>query len=165
MGQRLLLIILVICVGGHFCSKEIVNEFENKVSQLIKKLMSSKNLMSEQHTSILKERLAKFDKNFRTNETKVNNQTTTTTEKSVVTPVSTELLLTKVNKINQTSAEVESSTKHPLWDPLSAVGSPKTRRPYVISFTPYTTPTPLPKRPDWNKDDWIQYFNLYHNNF
>ena len=60
---------------------------------------------------------------------------------------------------------VQSSTKHPLWSPLSASGKPSTRPPYLISFTPYTTPTPLPKRPDWKHEDWIDYFKENHPNF
>ena len=34
-----------------------------------------------------------------------------------------------------------------------------------MSFTPYTTPTPLPNRPDWNKTDWVEYFKGNHPNF
>ena len=48
---------------------------------------------------------------------------------------------------------------------MSAAGKPKTRAPYVISFTPYTTPTPLPKRPDWKPKDWLEYFKTNHPNF
>ena len=34
-----------------------------------------------------------------------------------------------------------------------------------VSFTPYTTPTPLPNRPDWKKADWLNYFKTNHPNF
>ena len=44
--------------------EEKIQQFENKVSELIQKLMDSKYIMSDQESSILKERLAKFDKNF-----------------------------------------------------------------------------------------------------
>ena len=33
-----------------------------------------------------------------------------------------------------------------------------------MSFTPYTTPTPLPHRPHWNKTDWVEYFASNHPN-
>ena len=33
-----------------------------------------------------------------------------------------------------------------------------------MSFTPYTTPTPLPNRPNWNKTDWVEYFADNHPN-
>ena len=61
--------------------------------------------------------------------------------------------------------KVQSSTKHPLWSPLSANGKQSTRPPYLISFTPYTTPTPLPNRPNWNNEDWLDYFKENHPNF
>ena len=61
--------------------------------------------------------------------------------------------------------KVQSSTKHPLWSPLSAYGKPSTRPPYLISFTPYTTPTPLPNRPNWKNEDWLDYFKENHPNF
>ena len=60
---------------------------------------------------------------------------------------------------------VETSTKYPLWDPKSADLKRATRPPYLISFTPYTTPTPLPNRPDWKKEDWLEYFRENHPNF
>lgn len=41
---------------------------------------------------------------------------------------------------------------------------PTTRR-YILSFTSYTTPTPLPDRPDWTPDEWIAYFEKNHTNF
>ena len=34
-----------------------------------------------------------------------------------------------------------------------------------IAWTPYTTPTPLPNRPDWNASDWKNYFKGNHPNF
>lgn len=34
-----------------------------------------------------------------------------------------------------------------------------------MSFEPYTTPTPLPKRPDWSNEDWVNYFKTNHPNF
>ena len=74
------------------------------------------------------------------------------------------MLLTKF--VNPPAQEKdETTTPYPLWDPLSAKGKIVTRPPYIISFTPYTTPTPLPKRPDWNKDDWLAYFKENHPNF
>ena len=33
-----------------------------------------------------------------------------------------------------------------------------------MSFTPYTTPTPLPHRPHWNKTNWVEYFASNHPN-
>ena len=88
----------------------------------------------------------------------------TTTEQEVL-PVNNEVLLTKINKNSQIEENMETSTKYPLWDPLSVEGKLRTRAPYIISFTPYTTPTPLPNRPDWKKDDWLKYFKDNHPNF
>jgi hypothetical protein len=34
-----------------------------------------------------------------------------------------------------------------------------------VSFASYTTPTPLPNRPDWKKSDWLDYFKTNHPNF
>ena len=34
-----------------------------------------------------------------------------------------------------------------------------------IAWTPYTTPTPLPDRPNWNSTDWFNYFKGNHPNF
>ena len=34
-----------------------------------------------------------------------------------------------------------------------------------IAWTPYTTPTPLPNRPNWNATDWKKYFTKNHPNF
>ena len=74
------------------------------------------------------------------------------------------MLLTKF--VVPTKQELKPiTTPYPLWDPLSAKGKIVTRPPYIISFTPYTTPTPLPKRPDWTKDDWLAYFKENHPNF
>ena len=36
---------------------------------------------------------------------------------------------------------------------------------WQIAWTPYTTPTPLPNRPDWNATDWKNYFTGNHPNF
>ena len=78
-------------------------------------------------------------------------------------PIDQEVLLTKF--VEPTSRKKQITTPYPLWDPLSAKGKIVTRPPYIISFTPYTTPTPLPKRPDWKKDDWLAYFKENHPNF
>lgn len=75
------------------------------------------------------------------------------------------MLLTKLVNAEEAPVKPPSSTPYPLWDPLSAKGKIVTRPPYIISFTPYTTPTPLPHRPDWKKDDWLKYFKENHPNF
>ena len=81
-------------------------------------------------------------------------------------PIDQEVLLTKfVEPTKENSSRKQITTPYPLWDPLSAKGKIVTRPPYIISFTPYTTPTPLPKRPDWKKDDWLAYFKENHPNF
>ena len=36
-----------------------------------------------------------------------------------------------------------------------------TERDYVVAFRPYTTPTPLPKKPDWSKQQWLEYFKVW----
>ena len=36
---------------------------------------------------------------------------------------------------------------------------------FQIAWTPYTTPTPLPDRPNWNASDWKNYFEGNHPNF
>ena len=161
-----------------------LNEFEGKVSILIQKLMDSKYLMSNNESSLLKERLAKFDKFINASsinvpvksslssktEDHINRSTTSKpslTTTPVITPVNNEVLLTKVKQeVASNGPEVaQPSTKHPLWSPLSAAGKPSTRPPYLISFTPYTTPTPLPNRPDWKNEDWLDYFKENHPNF
>jgi hypothetical protein len=34
-----------------------------------------------------------------------------------------------------------------------------------VSLASYTTPAPLPKRLDWKKSDWLDYFKTNHPNF
>ena len=165
-------------------------KFETKVSSLIKKLMNSKYV---NNAPKLHKKLARIDRTLSdpiiepepdnvtendsatTTESSTTSTTTTTTATTSSTttstpttttsvhPVFNEVLLTKINKEN--TDHIESSTKYPLWDPINSKGKPKTRPPYIISFTPYTTPTPLPNRPEWNKDDWLNYFKGNHPNF
>ena len=58
------------------------DEFEDKVSILIKKLKDTKYLMSETESSLLKERLAKFDRVF----TKNNNDSAASSQSLSVDP-------------------------------------------------------------------------------
>ena len=37
-----------------------------------------------------------------------------------------------------------------------------TDRDYLVSFRPLTTPTPLPKMPDWTNKQWAEYFKVLY---
>ena len=169
-------------------------KFETKVSSLIKKLMNSKYvnntpklhkklaridrtlsdpIIEPESDNVTEKEIVSTTESSTTSttttttattsSTTTSTTTTTTTTTTSVHPVFNEVLLTKINKEN--TDHIESSTKYPLWDPINSKGKPKTRPPYIISFTPYTTPTPLPNRPEWNKDDWLNYFKGNHPNF
>ena len=85
-------------------------------------------------------------------------------------PVDLEKMLIRASPeslVNKSSSPNKDITQNiiPLWHPKSAVKRNTTRRPYIISFTPYTTPTPFPVRQNWTSKDWVKYLNKNHPNF
>ena len=57
----------------------------------------------------------------------------------------------------------EAGTEEPLW--ARKPDGTTTAPPYHVAWTPYTTPTPLPDKPDWNSSQWLHYFKHNHPNF
>ena len=124
--MRLSIFIWTASLLGLAYSEEEFGEFEDKVSILIKKLMDSKYLMSENESTLLKERLAKFDRVFNKSDNisvevssqnpSVNNSQTEAELSSsiaapssgkIVTPVVNEVLLTKVKLTKENDDEVQ----------------------------------------------------------
>ena len=102
--MKIKVLISVTCLWSLALSE--FNEFEDKVSILLKKIKDSKYLMSKNESSILEERLAKFDKvinSDKDSESVSQNPLkteidilTTTVKPTVIAPVKSEVLLTKI---------------------------------------------------------------------
>ena len=101
--MKIKVLISVTCLWSLALSE--FNEFEDKVSILLKKIKDSKYLMSKNESSILAERLAKFDKVINSdkdsesvsqNPLKTEIDTSTTVKTTVIAPVKSEVLLTKI---------------------------------------------------------------------
>ena len=54
----------------------------------------------------------------------------------------------EANRMHQSSSQISRQT------------GKYTDRDYLVSFRPLTTPTPLPKRPDWTNKQWAEYFKV-----
>ena len=102
--MKIKVIISVTCLWSLALSE--FNEFEDKVSILLKKIKDSKYLMSKNESSILEERLAKFDKVINSDKDSESvsqhplkteiDILTTTVKPTVIAPVKSEVLLTKI---------------------------------------------------------------------
>merc|ERR1711994_306978 len=80
------------------------------------------------------------------------------------TAVDKDILLTIYEHLEEKDNN-RSTSSLPPWFPKESDMKTTTKRPYQIAWTPYTTPTPLPNRPDWNATDWKNYFKGNHPNF
>ena len=61
-----------------------------------------------------------------------------------------ELSRPEANRMHQSSSQISRQTEK------------STERDYLVSFRPLTTPTPLPKRPDWTNKQWAEYFKVLY---
>ena len=111
--MKIMILILIACLWS-FAQGEL-NEFEDKVSILLKKIMDSKHLMSKNESTLLEERLAQFDKvissgkdsvsqNYQLESLKTEDETKTTVKPTVIAPVKSEVLLTKIKPVCHESA-------------------------------------------------------------
>ena len=106
--MKITILIAVACLWS-FAQGEL-KEFEDKVSILLKKIMDSKHLMSKNESTLLEERLAQFDKvinsgkdsvpqNYQLESLKTEDETKTTAKPTVIAPVKSEVLLTKIKPV------------------------------------------------------------------
>ena len=71
-----------------------------------------------------------------------------TSELSSLRPSAINVLSPEANRMHQSSSQISRQT------------GKSTDRDYLVSFRPLTTPTPLPKRPDWTNKQWAEYFKV-----